>query len=189
MNRFHELTDVVTDTRFDRSTNLARLQGWRGDDLTAAVNTKRFGHRLGPAICGVGALAVAATGSMVLLVAILATAIVGVFAPNHPAETVYNAIARRTGGQPLPANRASKRLGCAAGTAFLGAAAIATALGYTTVSTVLLISLGSLALFVATTGICVPSMMFTLMFGAQQATAPRLIGRCPITSASPFVSA
>ena len=103
MNRFHALADVVTDTRFDRSTNLARLQGWRGTDLTAAVNTKPLGHRLAPAICGVGALAVAVTGSTVLLLALLATAVVGVFAPNHPAESVYNFAntINTTGGGPV----------------------------------------------------------------------------------------
>ena len=189
MNRFHAMTELLTDARFDRRTNLARLQGWRGDDLTAAVDTNTLGHRLAPAICGVAALAVATTGSAVLLMAVLATAIAGALARNHPAEAAYNVITRRAGGQPLPANRAAKRLGCALGSAFLGAAAIATALGYTTTSTVLLVALGSLALFVAATGVCVPSMMFTLLFGIEPATAPRLIGRRRVTSASPSVGA
>lgn len=169
------LKDVLTDPAHDREANLLRLQGWRGSELHASARTTRFAHRLAPAACGILSLVAAVTGSMALVLITLATALAGAVAPNHPFEMVYNAIARRTGGQPMPPNRAAKRTGCAVGSVFLAGAAIAWVVGLDILATVLLVSLGSLAIFVATTGLCVPSMMFILFFGAERSTCPYLI--------------
>lgn len=175
--RFDDLKTLITDPRFARDENLLRLQGWRDEGLSEAVGTNRIAHRLAPAVCGGLSFAVIATGSTPLLLITLASAVVGVFAANHPAEWLYNALASRRGRATMPANRAAKRLGCAVGTLFLAGAAIGGALGYDTLATVLLAALGSLALFVAATGICVPSMMSTLMFGSERSTRRRLFGR------------
>ena len=175
--RLDDLRQVTTDPDFDRRTNLLRLQGWRGQALAEASDAPWPVHRLGPAICGVLSFVVIATGSMALLLVTLASAIVGTFAANHPAESLYNAIATRRGRQQMPPNRAAKRTGCAVGSLFLAGAAIAAALGYGTVAIVLLAALGSLAIFVASTGICVPSIMSILAFGSDRGTRPRLIGR------------
>ena len=174
--RVEELAQLLTDPDFDRNTNLARLQGWRGDELAAATDAATFAQRVGPATCGVMALAVAVTGFTPLLLVTLATAIVGVFANNHAAESVYNVIARRRGRQAMPANRAAKRMGCTVGSLFLGGALVANAVSATTVATILLVALGSLALFVAATAICVPSIVFTLLFGSERGTRRQIIG-------------
>jgi hypothetical protein len=176
-SRLLDLRRITTDPEFDRQSNLLRLQGWRGEALAEASATRWQAHRLGPAVCGVMSFAVIATGSMALLLITLASAIVGMLAANHPAESLYNAITVRRGGQPMPPNRAAKRTGCAVGSLFLAAAAIAAPLGYGTVAVVSLAALGSLALFVAATGICVPSIMSTLVFGSDRGTRPALIGR------------
>ena len=84
--------------------------------------------------------------------------------------------ARRTGGHPIPANRAAKRTGCFMGSLFLAGAGLALATGHGSVATVLLVMLGSLAWFVGTTGICVPSIVYTLSFGAERGTARRIFG-------------
>jgi hypothetical protein len=180
--RVRSLTDLLTDPRFDRASSLLRLQGWRDDDLEAATNTSPLAHRLAPAACGTLALAIAATGSTVLLVLTLATALAGATARNHPFETAYNMIVSRKGGQSMPANRAAKRLGCAIGSVFLVGAGLAAAAGHTMIAATLLVSLGSLALFVAATGICVPSILFAVMFGIEPGTAPRLISRPAVTT-------
>lgn len=175
--RFGDVKTLITDPRFARDENLLRLQGWRDEGLSEAVGTNWIAHRLAPAVCGGLSLAVIATGSTPLLLITLASAVAGVFAANHPVESLYNAFASRRGRQPMPRNRAAKRLGCAVATLFLAGAAIGGALGYDTLATVLLAALGSLALFVAATGICVPSIMSTLMFGSERGTRRRLIGR------------
>lgn len=174
--RIAEARMLLTDPRYARDTNLARLQGWRGEDLAASVAAGRRAHRVGPAFCGLLSLAIALTGSPVLLATTLATALIGVRAPNHPVELGYAVWARRAGEQPLPPNRAAKRLACAVGSLFLIGAAVSMAVGATVVGNVLLVTLGTLALFVAATGICVPSIMFTLMFGADRGARAQLIG-------------
>lgn len=174
-SNFTSLKKVLTDPGHDRSTNLLQLQGWRGDKLDESARTAAFAHKLAPAACGILSLIAAVTGSMALVLATLATALIGVVARNHPFESVYNAIARRTGRQAMPANRAAKRWGCAVGSALLGGAVIAWSVGLGILGTVLLIALGSLATFVAVTGVCVPSMMFVLLFGAERSTRRCLI--------------
>lgn len=153
----------------------ARLQGWRGDDLLAVLRAGPMG-RLAPAFCGVATLVAVVTSSIPLVLVILATALVGMVAPNHPVETLANVVARRTGRPTLPPNRAAKRLGCAIGSLHLAGGAVALALGATVVAQALLVSLGGLAMFVAVSGICVPSILYTLAFGARRATAARLFG-------------
>ena len=146
----------------------ARLQGWRGADATCADNAKGA-QRLGPAVCAAGALAGAALESPVVLGAFAVTAVMGALAPNHPVESLYNRWASRRGRATLPANRAAKRLGCAIGVAFLGGAALAYAVGATTLGLVLASVLTGTATFVAITGICLPSMLFTVLWGVERA--------------------
>ncbi len=171
--RTSEVSGVLRDHRFDRSSRLIRLQGWRGRQIAEAA-AAGWAHRLAPGLCSVLALAGAVTGSVTLLVFTMATAVVGVFASNHPAEIAYNAWARRSGGAPIPANRAAKRLACALGTIFLGSAALAFAADMVVAGRFLAGSMGLVAGFVAVTTICIPSLIFTLVWGSQRATSRRL---------------
>lgn len=168
-----DLTAVLFDPDRDRPTRLLRLQGWRGDNLDAARESGLASH-VGPGVCATASIAVAVTASVPLLVALWSTAVVGMFATNHPAETIYNGIARRFGATPLPPNRAGKRLACAMGTVFLGASLAAFALGAPTVGRIVAAMMGSVAAFVAVSGICVPSIIFTLLWGSHRAAAPSL---------------
>ena len=168
-----QLTEMMTRDDLDWDARLTRLQGWRGSDAEAADDAK-WAQRLAALGCTTGALVGGVLQSPLILALFAATAVVGMFAPNHPFETIYNRTTRRTGAPALPANRAAKRLGCAMGTIMLGGSAILLLAGATTVGTVVAIAFGLTALFVATTGICVPSVMFTLIWGAQKGTAPTL---------------
>jgi len=101
--------------------------------------------------------------------------VIGVFARNHPIELGYNRVASRVGMIPIPANRAGKRLGCAIGTLMLGACGIAFFVDQPTLARVLAIAMGCVAAFVALTNLCVPSIIFTLLWGSDLATAPSLV--------------
>ncbi|MCP5029525.1 MAG: DUF4395 domain-containing protein [Actinomycetia bacterium] len=171
--RTDELSCVLDDPRFDRATRLLRLQGWRGDDLDAAVDAGPA-HRLAPTTCAAVALIGAGTGSVPLLLMAAATAVIGVFAPNHPIELVHNFVARRVGRTPIPANRAGKRLSCFLGSFFLGGAALAFALDLMLVGRILAGAMGGLAIFVALSNICVTSVVYILVWGADGASARRL---------------
>lgn len=171
-----DLKAVLGDSSRTWTERRTRLQGWRGDDA-ARADSAVVAQRVAPAACAIGALAGAALQSPLVLGILAATALVGATAPNHPFEALYNRWAARHGLPTLPSNRAAKRLGCAMGVAFLGGAAIAYELGATTLGFVLAVVLGGTATFVATTGICVPSMLFTAVWGVDRACAPTLLPR------------
>lgn len=175
-SRISALRALITDAHCDVPDRLIRLQGWRGDD---AAQARHVGAalRLAPAVCSVLAFTVAVTGSLPVVVAALASAVVGVFAANHPVETVYNAVARATGRTAIPTNRASKRLGCLIGTVFFTAVGVGLAAGNHAVATALAAIMGSVAAFVALTNICVPSILFILLRGVHRATARSLFAR------------
>ena len=168
------LKSVLTDPKYDRATRLLRLQGWRGDDLDAAVQAGVIGQRIGPVTCAALAWVVAITGSVPIAVIALISAIVGVLAPNHPSESIYNMIAHRFGGTSVPPNRAAKRLGCLIGTIFFLAASAALVLDYTTAGQIIAGVLAGVATFVAVTNVCIPSMIYTLLFGVRRAVGPSI---------------
>ena len=169
-----QLKAVLGDERFDCSTRLLRLQGWRGSELTCAIGAG-YAHRFAPGFCAIGAATIAFTGSGLLATAMMSTALVGIFARNHPVETVYNAVASRTGRSTIPRNKAAKRLGCAMGTLFLGGSAVALGLGADAVGRSLAGVFAAVAGFVAGSNVCVPSMIFTALFGSERAQADKLI--------------
>ena len=167
------LQTPLTDTDHDWNDRLMRLQGWRGLDAQRAA-TSGGGDRVAPAFCAVGSLAASVLASPVIAAILALTALVGAFAPNHPVETLVNGLAARRGVAPMPANRAAKRLGCAMGVVFLGGATVALWAGNIVLGSALAGTLGVLAGFVALTGICVPSLVFTVLWGAERAQAPSL---------------
>lgn len=169
----------VTSLLSDRSLTWARrrslLQGWRGEEA-ACADAAPAAQRIAPAVCAVGALIGLVLASPPVLTFFAATALVGAVAPNHPVEVTYNHFQRGRGRPMLPANRAAKRLGCAIGTVFLGGAAAAYALGAPAMGAVLAAVLAVTAAFVAVTGICVPSIIFTVVWGVERATGRHLVG-------------
>lgn len=169
-----ELTTLLGDTSLTWTERRTRLQGWSGPEAQQADATPG-GQRIAAAACAAGALGGAVTGSPLVLTVFAATALVGAFAPNHPFEWLYNRVASTRGRRQLPANRAAKRLGCAMGVIFLGGSAAAYALGAATLGLVLALVLGGTATFVAATGICVPSILFTALWGSHRAAAPSLV--------------
>lgn len=170
-----ELTSLLRDDSLTRAQRLSRLQGWRGVDAARAEGAP-LAQRIGPAVCAAGALLGAALQAPLVLAVVAATALAGAVAANHPFEVACNRWVVHRGGRRLPANRAAKRFGCAIGVVFLGGAALAFAYGATTLGLALSLVLGCTAAFVAVTGVCVPSMVFTLVWGAERAAAPGLFG-------------
>lgn len=187
MSNYQDIKSILADSDFDRDMQLVRLQGFREAEAEQALRST-IGGRLAPAVCGGGAVLGVVITSPLLLGILAFTALIGVFAANHPVESAYNAVARRRGITQVPTNTAGRRLGCFIGTFFLGGAAFAYTSGATVIGAVLGLSLGSLALFVATTNICVPSVIFTLIRGSGRTQFhsffPALFGTKPDTHAT-----
>jgi hypothetical protein len=170
---YSDLQQTLTDPRFDWNTRLLRLQGWRGDQVKRAT-ASGGATRVAPAFCAIGSLVAAALASPALTAFLAASALVGAVASHHPAEFAVNAVAGRRGTVPLPANRAAKKLGCAMGALLLGGATLAFGTGHQSLGAILACAMGATASFVAVTNICVPSGIFTVLWGTELAQAPSL---------------
>ncbi len=129
---------------------------------------------LGPATCGLVSAVVAITGSALLAAMLMMTALVGVFASNHPIELLHNTIARRLGRPEIPPSRAAKRFACSLGASLLIGAVMTDALGADGWALGFALTMTVVPLFVAASGICVPSLLFSLALGTEAATAPSL---------------
>jgi hypothetical protein len=174
VKNYQDVRSILTDASLDRDMRLVHLQGFRSDDAEQALRSG-IGSRLAPALCGAGAILGVATRSPLLLGGLALTAVAGVFAPSHAIEAAYNVHARRQGAAEVPANLAGRRMGCFISTFFLGGSALAYATGADAAGAVLGLSLGSLALFVAATNICVPSIILTLLRGSDRTEMPALL--------------
>ena len=159
---------------------LLRLQGWRGADLRCALDAGAA-MRLGPAACAVQATLGLAVPSAALYAVFAAAALLGVVARNHPVELAWIWWARRSGRPVPPANRAGRRFACA-----LGAVCFALAgLGVSAQLPAVTLTMGLLMVlipgFVAATNLCVPSLVLTLLVGAERVSSRRLTSRSAVT--------
>jgi hypothetical protein len=89
---------------------------------------------------------------------------------HHPVEWAYVWWAKRHGRTPPPANRAPRRFACLLGALSFFSASGGLLLGAAGLFWFSALLLVVLPLFVAVTNICVPSALFTVLFGADRAT-------------------
>jgi hypothetical protein len=117
--------------------------------------------RLTPALCG----AIVAVGTVLaapgVLFALAVIAALGGIFPVHPFDLAYNyGLRHLTGTPPLPRNGAPRRFACAIASAWITAAGLAFLLGAPLAGYVLGGMFVAVAALLATTQICVPSMVF-----------------------------
>jgi hypothetical protein len=169
----NDVQQLLTDPAFDRTRRLLRLQGQRGPMLEKAV-ASGWAMRLGPGQCAFfGTLAIA-FGQPRAYVLLAALSSIGVLTSHHPVEWLYVWWARRHGRPSPPPNRAPRRFACllGAGCFLVAGLALSTGTGWIFWPTAL--TLVALPTFVATTNVCLPSVLFTLVVGADRATCPSL---------------
>jgi hypothetical protein len=94
--------------------------------------------------------------------------------PVHPFDVIYNlGIRRLTGTGPLPRRGAPSRFACGIGAVWLLPTAWAFSVGRPTLGYSLGGLLTGIAVLVATTDICLPSLMFRTVFGFPPTRAGR----------------
>lgn len=169
-----DVRQVLTDPAFTKTQRLLRLQGLRGADL-AQGEAAGWAVRLGPAQCAAFGFVALLLASAPVYLVLAVPALFGGFAPNHPLERLYNRWGSHAGRVPLPANRAARRFACLAGGLFFLAAAGGLAIGPALIYWVAGISMVLVPGFVAITNLCAPSLVFTLLFGAERASSASLI--------------
>ena len=144
---------------------LLDIQGFdRVDDATLAQT--ELWLRLAPAICAaIAAIGVALASPPVLWV-LAVTAALGAALPFHPFDVIYNLGIRRITGTPvLPANGAPRRFACALASVWLILTGALFMAGLNVAGYVLGFTLVGVATLVATTHVCIPSMIFRTACG------------------------
>jgi hypothetical protein len=104
-----------------------------------------------------------------------------VFLPSHPFNYPYNyAVRHLTGTRPLPPGTAQGRFACGIGAVWLAGTGYAFFTGATMVGYVLGGVMVVIATLVATTQLCIPSLVYKLLFGPKQST------ETPLSPLEPF---
>ena len=142
-------------------------QGFVGlDDGTLA--SIQYWLRLSPAMCMVWTAAGLFLGSPIILWALVPFAALGAMLPTHPFDACYNSALRHLRHTPpIPRYGLPRRFACLLATIMLIVAAWALQSGHSTLAYVaggLLVAAASVNI---TTGFCVPSFIYGLLFGTQ----------------------
>lgn len=145
------------------------IQGFEGVDDTLLARTQNW-LRLSPAMCGIVAALGTALAAPWVLWGLAVIAAAGAVLPFHPFDLIYNAGVRRlTGGPKLPDNGPPRRFACGLGSGWLMATGLLFAGRYDAAGYVLGGALVGVAGLVATTHICLPSIMFRTACGQMPA--------------------
>jgi hypothetical protein len=144
-----------------------QIQGFNLDDETLAEigPWMRWPYVFCASILTVGVV----LASPWIIWSLAAIAISTVFLPSHPFNYAYNyGVRHMTGTCPLPRGTVQGKFSCGVGGVWLIATGAAFFTGATTVGYVLGGVMAAMATLVATTHICIPSMVYGLLFDRKQ---------------------
>jgi hypothetical protein len=126
--------------------------------------------RLAFGLCALMAAVGTAFASPIILLILAPIAALGAALPVHPFDLIYNhGLRYLTGTGPLPKRGAPSRFACGLAAAWLLVTAWAFSAGHATLGYTLGAVIASVAALVSTTDICIPSMIYRLIFGAPRA--------------------
>ncbi|WP_254273224.1 DUF4395 family protein [Haloarcula marina] len=118
-----------------------------------------------PGVCAAIAAVGTALASPIILVALVPFAVLGAVFPVHPFDLVYNhGIRHVLGTDPLPKANAPRRFACVVASVWLTVTAAAFWAGSLLVGYTLGILFVGVSGLVATTHICIPSMVYRFVF-------------------------
>ncbi len=138
-------------------------------DIAAWGRWVQFPYALCAAIVASGTL----LASAAILWALIALAAAAAASRVHPFDPLYNGWLRRYTRTPrLPLRAAPTRFACGVGAAWLLAAGLAFALGAPVVGYAMGATMVAIQVLVATTHICVMSLVYRLLFGLARTRAP-----------------
>lgn len=142
-----------------------QAQGFCGLD-DATYQQINYPLRLSPAICMVWAAVGTALASPVILWGLVPFAALGGILPTHPFDIVYNHGLRFMFKTPaLPPYPMRRRFACLMATVMLVASALGFQVGMPMVGYIVGWSLVAAAFVNVSTGFCVPSFIYRLVFG------------------------
>jgi len=129
-----------------------------------------FGIRFTYGTCALLAIIGVATANIPLLVFLMTMAFLGAILPNHPFDYIYNYVLRHWMDKPkLPESSNQKRFACGLATPWLAGTIYLFYLGHTLAGYLLGGGLVLTAVLVTTTDICIPSMVYNLLYRKKPA--------------------
>jgi hypothetical protein len=167
-----------------RTHRLLDIQGFDGVDVQELASVAPW-LRLTFGLCAVlgGTGTILASPAILLGLALIAA--VAAASPVHPFDLVYNyGIRNLTGTGPLPRRGLPTRFGCGMGAILVLVTAWAFWAGHMLVGYVLGGMLTFVVLLVATTDICIPSLIYRSIFGWPRARGTQQNGDLRITVSS-----
>jgi MFS family permease len=171
----HVMTDIATRTR-----ERIEAQGFVGlDDRT--LSRLNYWLRLAPAICMAWTVVGTVRASAAMLWMLVPFAALGAALPGHPFDLLYtHGIRRWTGGPPLPRYPLPRRFACLLATMMLTAAAVSFQTEHVMAGNALGWFLVAAAFINVTTGFCIASFIYGLMFGRPSGCVTAPTGRPPL---------
>lgn len=147
-----------------RTKRNLEMQGFVGlDDTAGRID---FWLRLAPAICMLWAAVGTALASATVLWWLVPFAALGAILPGHPFDALYTYGLRHwVGGPPLPRYPLPRRFACLLATLMLIGAAWSFQTGTPLLGRIIGWSLVAAACVNVSTGFCVPSFIYGLLFG------------------------
>lgn len=153
----------------ERIRPLVEMQGFVGFD-NYTVRHLDYALRVSPVICLALTAVATAMESVTLLWVLLPFAVGGAVLRNHPFDVLYNYGFRHlTGGPAMPRYPMPRRFACMLASVWITAEALSFTYGMPLVGHILGWSLVATAAVPVTTGFCVPSFIYKLIFGKSQA--------------------
>lgn len=150
-----------------RTRRFVEMQGYHGIDDTNLTKID-WGLRTAPVVCTSIAIAGVLTASANIFWVLTVFAWLGALLPNHPFDVFYNHGLRHVlKGPRLPRNTRQRRFSCLFASAFIIATAWSFANGAILAGQILGGMFIIAALVPVTTGFCIPSFIYSLIFSAE----------------------
>jgi hypothetical protein len=129
------------------------------------LSEHHFGIRLAYWVCSILAIGALVAGNSWFVFAVAMIAFLATIPPYHPVDYIYNyGVRQMLGKSKLPPRTNQARFACGIASIWLIATAYFIANGQTLTGNILGFSLVAVGLLVASTDICIPSMMYNFLF-------------------------
>ena len=125
--------------------------------------------RFSPAVCLLWVAVGVVTGSPLILILLVPFALTGGLWDRHPFDLIYDHGLRRViGGSPLPSYGKPRRFACLMASAMISITALLFFLKFNMAATILGGVMAAMATVNVTTGFCVPSFVYGLLFRTSE---------------------
>jgi len=150
----------------------ARLNRLHAQGYTSESNVKltemAFGIRFAYRSCVVVLIIAMATKSLAVFSFMLGIALLGIVLPNHPFDYVYNIVLSNWMNKPqLPARSRQLKFACLITTIWLAAIIYLMSINNITAGLIMSAILVGIALLPSTIDLCIPSLIYNVLFGKK----------------------